>query len=47
LSTARLFLVFGIVFAVAFDGERKAAVMPRRSRGVPQPVPVGGLVPDR
>jgi hypothetical protein len=46
-STARLFLVFGIVFAVAFNGERKAAETPQYSRAAPHPAPVRRFVADQ
>lgn len=45
-STARLFVVFGVVFAVAFDGERKAAGTRESSLGAPRAAPVARLVPD-
>ena len=43
-GTARLFAVFAVVFAVAFDGERRAAAS-ERPRTAPQPTPI--LASDR
>jgi hypothetical protein len=46
-GTARLFVVFAVVFAVAFAGERRAAGAPERPLGAPRPVPVARVLPDR